>query len=321
MDIRFYDFEFKLLKILPNYTASQSTVNYDIGYISCNTTTDFNGSGSFEIVFCDPELMNIVEEYKDNLLITWGDFQGILTGYQWDDGKNTLFGMHVNSLLSRRIIPLTDTKLEGNVGKLAYDLIDTYYDFLTPVENTEFTEIKEYTTEAYKSGDTVVQNILALDNAGYKITADFVNKQYAFEIIKSKENSIMLSENNLNAYQFKESYDNKARVTGGWYKYKPSEETDQVWAYYNSDAEKQGIYKIETTLSSNSEDKAKSELAEKLPFTQLTCQTRNIKYGVDYQLGDVVRCQSGSTTRRKQITSVNVWYETENGEQPILSEV
>lgn len=321
MDIRFYNFEFELLKILPNYTASQNALECDMGYISCNTTTDFNGNGSFEIVFLDPELKRIVEEHKDTLLITWGDFQGILTGYQWSDEKNTLFGMHLNSLLRRRIIPLSDTRLEGTVGDMAYELVDKYYDFLIPIKNEMFTEIKEYTPEAYKSGDTVIQGILALGHAGYKITADFINRQYTFEVIESKVNSIMLSENNLNAHQFTESYDNKEKVTGGWYKCTSDEDSEGSWVYYNSDAEKKGIYKIEAALSADSEDKAKSELTEKLPFAELSCQTRNIKYNRDYKLGDIVRCQSGSVVSKKQVTSIDIWHETEIGEQPILSEV
>ena len=81
MDIRFYDFNFNLLYILPSFAV-------DTGYIAVNAQQDLNSSGSLEILFADNELKEIIERHKDNILVVWKDFQGFLTSYRWDKDFN-----------------------------------------------------------------------------------------------------------------------------------------------------------------------------------------------------------------------------------------
>ena len=142
----------------------------------------------------------------------------------------------------------------------------------------------------------------------------------------------MFSISNLNAYDIVESYDNKSYGTGGWYKEEREETTTdsegktetktiEEWKYYNKISAVSGIYKKEILLSSDSEEKATTEFDSKIPFNQVSLNTRNVKYGEDYALGDIVRCQTKNVAVKKQITSINRWYEKELGEKPILSEV
>ena len=333
MDIRFYDFEFNILYILPSFSK-------DIGYTSCNTVREFNGPGSFEIVFVSDELKDIVEKHKNDLFITWGDFQGILTGYQWNDRDKSasIFGFHMNCLLERRIITEefdeeTGNKvLSGYITKLTKTFINKYYDFLEWKEVSVFGDSIDYEPESYASGNTIIQNLLSKGKAGYLIYADIPNKKYTFQVLEPKENPIMFSISNLNAYDIVESYDNKSYGTGGWYKEEREETTTdsegktetktiEEWKYYNKISAVSGIYKKEILLSSDSEEKATTEFDSKIPFNQVSLNTRNVKYGEDYALGDIVRCQTKNVAVKKQITSINRWYEKELGEKPILSEV
>lgn len=317
MDIRFYDFKFNLLYILPPNSGKN-------GYVSCNATHEFNGLGKFEIVFVDEELEEIIKKHKDDLMIVWDSFQGFLTGYQFDDVENTLFGQHLNGLIVRRVIQVNNEILSGDVESVARDLITKYYDFLTLGTITGFSNIVQFAPESYKTGDKIIPALLEKDSAGFLIAADITNKKYVFTILKSSNNDLILSENNLNVYEFSESYDNKTLVTAGWYKQKAENsegEITETWACYNADESKGGIYKKEISLSADSFEKAKTEFAENVPFNEFQYKTKNISFGVDYKLGDVLRCQVGNVTIRKRVTSVNKWFEKEKGEQPVLSEV
>ena len=297
MDIRFYDLKFNLLYILPSNSG-------DNGYISCNVTHDFNGNGKFEITFIDRELEKIVKEYKDDLMIFWDGFQGFLTGYQLHNTQNTLFGQQLNGLLARRVIRVKDEIFNDNVENIARKFIADYYDFLTLGNLAGFSKIVEFAPESYKNGDEIISSLLKKDNAGFEIVADIKNKKYIFSVLKSRNNDLILSENNLNAYELTESYDNKTLVTGGWYK-RIEQDSDgnetKVWNYYNADEGKNGIYKKETSLSSDSLEKAKTEFSEIVPFNEFQYKTKNISFGVNYKLGDVLRCQVGNATIRKQI--------------------
>ena len=262
MDIRFYDLKFNLLYILPSNSGEN-------GYISCNVTHEFNGNGKFEIVFVDKELEGVVKAYKDDLMIVWDGFQGFLTGYQFDDAQNTLFGQHLNGLLARRVIRVNNEVFNSDVESIARGFITKYYDFLTLGATTGFSNIVQFAPESYKTGNEVIPALLEKDSAGFLITADITNKKYVFTVLKSSNNDLILSENNLNAYEFSESYDNKTLVTAGWYKQKTENsegEITETWTCYNADESKGGIYKKEILLSADSFEKAKTEFTENVPF-------------------------------------------------------
>lgn len=305
-DIYFYDLDFNLLYILPNFGV-------DRGYISVNTKEEFNGSGSVEIVFIDNELKAIVRQYRDDLMVVWKDFRGFITSYQFNK-QCRLTGMSLNGLLHRSVIPQTVTELTGDVETLARSALANV-PWLTLGEITGFTNIVKYSTDTYLTADIYIQELLVKDGAGYAITADFENKNFIFTVLKASENPLVISEGNLNAYNPVETYINKELAYGGWYK-----DSEEEWHYINPES-KTGIYKIDTVLSSETEAEALEELSKLKAKSELTVETKTLKHGEDYKLGDIVRVQNDGMTVQKKITAFEMWADKGSGEQPILEEV
>ena len=313
-DIRFYDFEFNLLYILPPCSS-------DIGYTSVNAAIEYDGDGAFELVFVSEELKGIIERYRDTILVVWRGFQGFLTSYRWDD-KNTVTGMHLNGLLHRAVIPKT-AEVTGTADSLARQALSEI-DWLDLGKQASGAQVT-YSTETYMTADKYIQDLLSLAGMGYRIRADTAAKKFIFECIARRENLLMLSESNLNAYGFEETYINKELAFGGWYEQEQAEDAqgnkpDPVWTYVTLDEAKSGIYKIDTVLSAKTETEAKNELAAKKAEYELLAKTRNITYGADYSLGDIVRVQHNGSTVRRLVSGVNMWRETEYGEEPILTD-
>lgn len=331
-DVRFYDFEFNLVHILP--PSSNST-----GYSSMNVTQEFNGSGSLELVFQDDDLKKKIEDYNCNLFVVWGEFQGFLTSYIWQDNSCRVTGMHLNGLLHRAVIPslfnivtVKDDKenerqekqaVADSFNNLLKSTIDSI-EWLNYEPKTGFTDNVSYLVEKYTTADTYIQGLLDLIKGGYAITADFKLKRLIIEPFKRSENRIMLSEDNLNAYNFETSYINKELAYGAWFekevKDKDGKTLDPIWTYISLN-DKKGIYKVDTVLTAKTEAEAEAELKKRIAEFKITAETRNINYGVDYKLGDIVRVQHDGKTVKRLVSGVNLWQEQEYGEQPILTEL
>ena len=320
MDITFYDLELNKLHVLP---ASSKNV----GYISMNCTIDFNGDGSFQLLFWDKELEALIAKHKEGLIIKYGDFEGFSTDYQFTRTEKRLYGMHLNGLLYKSVIPNTDGALAGNLETLVYEIINQYYSWLTTAETVGGFEDVTFWRNTYKQGNSYISDLVSRGHAGYKIYIDFQNKRFIFKLLKSGTNQLMLSENNLNAYEFQEDFDSKNAAYGGWYQQEQPDDADgnsvdPVWTYISSDSTKTGIYKQDVVLSAKTDSEARNELAEHVAVYTLSAKTRNIKYGEDYKLGDKVRVQKDGITVQKTVTSINIWHEgNEYNEQPILGEL
>lgn len=315
-DIYFYDFDFNLLHILPEKAQ-------DCGYSSMNATINLNNSGALEIVFYDEDLKKVVEGNADSIIVVWRDFQGFLTSYKFTEKESRLFGMHLNGLLHRAVVePLSEkTDTAENIARNAVSKIS----WLTLGKSNGQTGSVTYETSNYLTADTFIQNLLVLDNAGYRIRADIPKKQFIFEVIPHSENRLIISENNLNAYDFEVVYNNKELAFGGWYKEKQPDDADgnsveSIWKYVMIDNSKSGIYKIDKVLSAETKTEALNELAKLKSKYEISTKTRNIEHNTDYSLGDVVRVQKGSITSKRLISGINMWKETSYGEEPILNE-
>ena len=312
-DIKFYDFSFKLLRVLPQYA-----VNLNCGYISANATKEFNGAGSFEIDFIDDETKQIVKNNSDEIFIEWNGFCGVLTGYLFDT-RCKIVGLSLNSILHRIVIPQTATQLSGNVEVLARNAISVNASWLTLGTLSGYTNQVQYSTDTYKNADAYIEELLALDNAGYEIMADFENKCFVFKVLPSVETGLILSTNMNTAYDFSESYDNKSKAIGGWYQRATND--DSVWTYITTDNSVSGINKIDVVLSATTEAEALQELQKLKAQSDIDLKTRDIQYRVDYKLGDIVRVQNGGTAVKKRIIGINITQENGYTENPILSEV
>ncbi len=312
-DIKLYDFNFDLLRILPQYA-----VNLNCGYISANVTKEFNGEGSFEIDFIDEDTKQIIKSNPDNIFIEWNGFYGIVTGYLFDT-KCKILGASLNALLHRIVIPQTATQLSGNVEQLARNAISVNASWLTLGDLTGYTNQVQYSTDTYKTADSYIEELLVLDNAGYEISADIENKTFVFGVLPSSETGLILSTNLNTAYDFSESYDNKSKAIGGWYQRATND--DSVWTYITTDNTVSGVNKIDTVLSATTEAEALQELAKLKAQSDVDLKTREINYGTDYKLGDIVRVQNGDTAVRKRVIGINITQENGYTENPILSEV
>ncbi len=320
MDIRFYDFDFNLLYILPPYTLRDCR-----GYKAVHAEPSFNGNGSFECTFNDPELKKIIEEKKDTILVMWNDFQGFLTSFKWSSKENLITGMHLNGLLHRAVIPSLE-EATVNPEQCARDSVSKNIPWLTLGDEQGIESEISYAQEKYMRADEFLEELFELAGLGYKIFADIPNKKFVFECLKSEETQLMLSEGNLNIYDVELTYINKNLAFGGWYFAKqPDDEegnsVDSVWTYITLDESKEGIYKIDTVLGSTTETEAMNELKALKSKYETTGNTKEIQFGKDYKLGDIVRMQIEGVTVRKRISGVQMWNEKSYGEMPIFTEV
>lgn len=304
-DISFYDFDFNLLRVLPPFAM-------DIGYKAINTQQDLNNSGSLEIVFRDPLLKSIAEEYKANIIVQWRDFQGFLTSYRWTDKECRITGMHLNGLLKRAVIPVVKEK--GDTLKTFLNTAITNIDWLNVSDLSMATEKVTYGSDKPKTADTYIQDLLDIPGYGYAIEADIQNKKFIFNLIKPSLSSIMLSKENLNLYGLETTYINKAIAFGGWYK------VDDVWKYITTDDTKTGIYKIDTVLNAETEAEALNELRKCKGDYEVTANVKIVENGKDYRIGDIVRVQADGVTQKKLVSGVNRWEEKGYGENPIFTE-
>ena len=274
-------------------------------------------------MFYDEELKKIIEKYTDNIFINCEGFQGFVTGYRWD-AVCRVTGMHLNGLLHRSIIPQMTEEYTGDAETLARQAVSENILWLNLGEVKGFSKQINYTTEKPLNADKYIQNLLALNTAGYEITADIINKQFVFSCIKPIENTMVLSEGNKNAYNIEETYNNKELAYSGWFQKEQPEDSEgnkpePVWTYITLDDKKTGIHNIICVLNAKNETEALNELKTKKPTYEMLAVTRNIKHNIDYHIGDIVRVQNKGVTVKKIISGVNIWNEHGNGEEPILT--
>lgn len=310
-DIRFYDFDFNLLYILPQFSVKA-------GYTAINASVELLNCGSVEITFCDSRLNNIIKSNKDNILVIWRDFQGYITSYMFTDETNKLFGKHLNGLLKRVVIP---TIKEYTTKRTAGYILNRYV--LSDMSWLEAESgLKDkgksitYGTEKYMSAESVIQEICTQADAGYNIRADIQGKKFIFCLITKSNNNLMLSMSNLNIYDTEVTYENTNKAIGGWYLNGGS-----TWTYISNDTTRSGIYKIDVVLSAATESEAKKELLTYTDDYKIAAKAQNIMHGQNYNIGDIIKLQIDGTTEKRLVIGINMWNEKSYGEEPILSEI
>ena len=91
---------------------------------------------------------------------------------------------------------------------------------------------------------------------------------------------------------------------------------------YLTSADKAGIFKQDVVLSAESPTAAADELAGYVAEHTFDCKTRNLDFGTDYGLGDVLRFQTGSSMAHKQVSGVSLWLEGSTyHEEPTINEL
>ena len=75
----------------------------------------------------------------------------------------------------------------------------------------------------------------------------------------------------------------------------------------------------DTVLSATNSTDAKAELAKLRQKYEIMLTTKNLDYGTDYKIGDIVRLQDRGKTFKMVINSVKMWEENGYGEEPTVT--
>lgn len=310
-DIFFYDLNLELLHILPAYADGE-------GYSSVTATQDLADNGSFEVVLKCDELKDKIVTNRDGVIVAWRDFQGYMTSYRITESEAHIFGVGLNGLLHRVVIPSL-SESSRNIESVARGVISENATWISLGNSASISIDKTYGTDSYMCADEFLKQLFDGTNCGFRVVADVRKKKYVFECVKPLNNALMLSKNNLNAYDFVHEYSNQNTAFGGWYN-KEQTDSDSVWTYITLNGNGTGINKIDTVLSSTTDADAKNELKELVTTGTVTASTKDVFHRTDYTLGDILRVQDGGVTSQKQVVGIEMWQEQEYGEKPILAD-
>ena len=289
-------------------------------YKSIIAQQDFCGTGSLDIIFFDSETGDILEDNIDNgILVIWRKFQGILTSFLRDDDEYRAVGEHLNGIVKRLTAePYTPDDKNSIWTALQNPLFNK-----TPGEPNWIRQVNDsgdtgtYTFDIDKrtTGDEYVKTVLENINGGYNVVADFKAQKYYMHYFKHTQNNLVLSKNNLNVSSLSITCNNKNKIDGGWYLDKSSGNWHHL-PQYNYTA---NVTYRDTVLSATNSTDAKAELAKLRQKYEITLTTKNLDYGTDYKIGDIVRLQDRGKTFKMVINSVKMWEENGYGEEPTVT--
>lgn len=317
MTIKFFDFEFNLLHFEPNVISYKATLYYnDIG----TTETHFS---------LDNDVINIITGNKYVVMVCNG-ISSIVIGYDIDT-ELVIYGRTCNWLLTKRLTPPFEQKsgvAEIMSGQFVTEAFSDVSNFkvapISFIENTtDFVKDKICTTFE------VVQECLALQNSGHNVVFDYENSKWIYNVLCSHQSDLIIAEANKNAHNTKITYDIIDVANCGYFDkdVEDVEGNSTTESTYVAAADvPTGIYRWETILDGSTETEAKNNLSDLKFKSDTTVETYNIKYGVDYKLGDVVRMQITKgkyrKTVKKRIIGVEISQDqNKKSEQPIFEEV
>lgn len=378
-DLRFYDFEFKLLKI----QNDAKSINWSIKY---------NSIGTFEAHFSVESSIVPVLMEKRYVVVCQGAKQAIITGLMITDDDFSVFGRTCNWILSKRTVKPFKKDDSGSemlsgiidfVFKLSFTENENY-----PVENmeTDFKfdyEIGQFWRNTRNTAFDVIHDLCVRGgHAGHELLFDRNSKKWILRIYKGSERKRMISEADKTAGEITLNRDCLDFSTDGWYSremnnlgewnaetntpridfktadtenkynyynvaepgvqngitfetgdfvlcgsdgyFKKATEIKPVWEHIGT-SEMDGIYRWEGILSANNPTAAADALAKKIINDDITVEIQKLKFGTDYNVGDVFRVQlklgENILSYQKRITEVDINYEN-NIEtiQPVLGE-
>ena len=308
-DIRFYDFDFNLVYIIRDW-------------ISLNWELKYNGVGNFELQL--PPLSGIIQllEEQEHLVAVQGDRQAIITGRRLEDDI-TIYGRTPNWLLTKRLVMPFEMGLKKDIEAIIRSKMSEAFDSDDRVELGAaaggFQVLEEFALKNPKDMLTFVSENLESEGAGHRLIFEPLNHRWLFEIYRGGEKSIILSQANKNAHSPKYTRDILDVADGLCYKDKESGE------YVTLPAVNKGILRWYSKGRSDNIEDARTELDSLKENSALTFETTDIKYGIDYSLGDIFPVETefgGHKVRKKsRVKSVRIWDEALNrGESPEFEE-
>lgn len=188
-DLRFYDFEFNLLCIVPVVIDAMWEIK-------------FNGVGTFEASITPDSKVTSALMGRDHIVVVQGTKQAIVTEKYSEGNKLILYGRTMNFILTKRII-LPFNIEEKNVENKAFKLISKLISESFPEIEVELPEVDEeiefYRLVMYDL-EEIICDILDRVNGGHRVYYDVKNKKWILKLSKQKESSLFLSEENGNIY-------------------------------------------------------------------------------------------------------------------------
>lgn len=338
-DIRIYDFEFNLLCIMTDVVSAQWHILY-------------NDVGTFEGRFrLNDSISDIIMSNK-YIVIVQGDLQAVCTG-KIVENDLVVCGRTVNWILKKRVRPPFKSKEIFGEEFVDAETILLYClekGFIAPPKITDGVENLDEVDEKKVVSNFIIPqktNPKPLSNhfwrlsandleklssdlcqkleRGHKVIFDIENKCWRFEFIYPKNNETVIAKEAKTAFDFSYSDDILDYSNGGWYaQYSGTGEEEVPWKYIeNEDA--LGIYFWDCVLSSQGESEASDEIIKKSKTNTITTNFRNLKFGIDYNLGDVflVYFKFGEfeCSDYYMVTGVDIKYSpTQIFENPILKQ-
>lgn len=309
MDIRFYDLDFNLLRILPQYSR-------ECGYSSCVVDVQLNGQGSFEVVFNDDILVRMFKSITEPMLTLWNGIWGYIPSFSFKDNEKRIIGTTLNGIAKRVVVQPCEYS-QKTVGYIARDIVKDAIrngaKWLQLGNEMGIDTIIDYKLETPKTMDEVLIDLIGYSDGGWRMYAE--NKKIVFECIKSEMISLEISENNLNAYDVEMTRNLNDVANIGYYK----DESDDTWKSVGSALS--GIHNSAAVLTSTTARAARKELALLTGKNNITPSVKSLQYGTDYNIGNIVRVRDNEIDVLKQVTEVTMAQESAYTETPTLSEV
>jgi len=317
-DLRIYDFEFNLLDI-------------EHKLISSNWTIAYNGVGKAEIhlpVSADCTKLLFENKY---LFIVQGKKQAIITGKQI--GKDcVIYAKTPNWILSRRVLPYF-SETEGVTEQLVRSFIENCFsdcDCFVLGNECGDESISVLFEESHNELLCVICEALFNKGLGHRVYLDIQNKKWVFEVIKGVKRELDISESALSGYDAEYSFDMGEYFSDGFYERELTDEEKEalslpIWEKIVKD-DKSGIYRWEKVLYKTQETDAVRELSEKKIIEEISTKTRGLKFGTDYNVGDIlnVKFEKGGLKRSldMRVKEVNIWEEAnERGVEPVMEKL
>lgn len=300
-DIRVYDFEFNLLCIMTDVISSEWHLLY-------------NGVGTYEGHFRLRDEISDIILAKRHIVIVQGDLQAICTGRIVND-ELTVCGRTVNWILTKRVRPPFKTSEifesyqdpetillyclkkgftepptidENGVETTKIDKNRVVSDFIIPAPVGAEKMTSHFWRISANDIETICVDLCEKLNRGHRVIFDVINKCWRFEFICPVHNEILIAKESKTAYQF-ELYDDLQDVAnGGWYPKYDSETDENTSWHFIKNGTKVGIYDWDCVLSCSGESEAWDELIKKSGTTNIQSRLRNLQFGKDYHLGDIM---------------------------------
>ncbi len=310
-DIRFFDFEFRLLHVENRFLSSNWNVYY-------------NDIGNFEAHFdLSSDVLPVIME-NHFMIAVQGNHAAVVVGKSLGDDV-TVYGRTCNWLLTKRV---TNAFVE-NGSKTLFEVVSQKVKEAFPEAEVVIGDPVSTSLVSAEQSDKceafeVIQALLEQEKLGHEIQFDFPRSRFVFRVLKGNDNPQVFSTSNRNAYDAAMSSETLETLTHGLYKQKT--ENGEVWKEAVLQTPEVSLLKWVGIVSAGSESEAISALAKARETNHVQGKTAGVSFGTDYALGDIVTFQHQAGkyrySARKRIAGVNLWYESGNiGEEPIFDDV